>query len=320
MAIKTKNKAYGTAVKKESVLMRNLKEYKDNWPIFLMLVPGLIYFIVFHYIPLYGVTIAFKDFRLLDGILGSPWAGLKYFKMAFDSVDFWNSFRNTMIISLLKLAFTFPAPILLALLLNEVRCMKFKKVVQTISYLPHFLSWVVFAGIITSFLSPSTGVVNLVIKSLGFEPIYFVADNNWFRPILVITAVWKEIGWGTIVYLAALGGVDMQLYEAATIDGASKWKQTLHVTLPAITPTIVVMFIFAVGGIVNDDFDQIYNMYNPAVYKTGEVISTYVYKIGMEGMQYSLATAVGLFKNIIALVLIVGTNYLCKAFDENTLW
>ena len=319
MITKTKNKAIGS-IAKENIIKRTLKEYKNNWPIFLMLVPGLIYFAVFHYAPLYGVVIAFKDYNLLDGILGSQWAGMKYFEMAFASVDFWNAFRNTMIISLLKLAFTFPAPILLALLLNEVRCMRFKKVVQTISYLPHFLSWVVFAGIITSFLSPSTGVVNLVIKQLGFDPIYFVADNDWFRAVLVITAVWKEVGWGTIVYLAALGGVDMQLYEAASIDGASKWKQTIHVTLPAIAPTIVVMFIFAVGGIVNDDFDQIYNMYNPAVYKTGEVISTYVYKIGMEGMQYSLATAIGLFKNIIALILIVGTNYLCKAFDENTLW
>lgn len=315
-----RNQIKNSAIKKENFFTRSFREYKNNWPIFLMIVPGIIYFIIFHYIPLYGVTIAFKDFKLLDGILGSPWAGLKYFKMAFESVDFWNSFRNTMIISFLKLLFNFPAPILLALLLNEVRCMRFKKVVQTISYLPHFLSWVVFAGIITSFLSPSTGVVNLVIKSLGFEPIYFVADNEWFRPILVITAVWKEIGWGTIVYLAALGGVDMQLYEAATIDGASKWKQTIHVTLPAITPTIVVMFIFAVGAIVNDDFDQIYNMYNPAVYKTGEVISTYIYKIGLEGMQYSLATAIGLFKNIIAIVLIVATNYICKAFDENALW
>ena len=315
-----KNQIKNSAIKKENFFTRSFGEYKNNWPIFLMIVPGLIYFIIFHYIPLYGVTIAFKDFKLLEGVMGSPWAGLKYFKMAFESVDFWNSFRNTMIISFLKLLFNFPAPILLALLLNEVRCMRFKKVVQTISYLPHFLSWVVFAGIITSFLSPSTGVVNLVIKSLGFEPIYFVADNEWFRPILVITAVWKEIGWGTIVYLAALGGVDMQLYEAATIDGASKWKQTIHVTLPAITPTIVVMFIFAVGAIVNDDFDQIYNMYNPAVYKTGEVISTYIYKIGLEGMQYSLATAIGLFKNIIAIVLIVATNYICKAFDENALW
>ena len=295
-------------------------EYKKNWPIFLMLVPGLVYFIVFHYIPLYGVTIAFKDYKLLEGILGSDWAGLKYFKMAFASNDFWNSFKNTMIISAMKLVFSFPAPIILALMLNEVRNLRFKKVVQTISYLPHFLSWVVFGGVIISFLSPSTGFVNLIIKALGFEPIYFVADNNWFRPILVITSIWKEIGWGTIVYLAALNGVDMQLYDAATVDGAGKWKQMWVVTLPSIMPAIVIMFIFQVGSIVNDDFDQIFNMYNPAVYKTGEVISTYIYRIGIEGMQYSLSTAIGLFKNVIALILIVGTNYLCRAFDEYALW
>ncbi len=301
-------------------LKTNLMEYKKNWPIFLMLVPGLVYFIVFHYIPLYGVTIAFKDYKLLEGILGSDWAGLKYFKMTFASNDFWNSFKNTMIISAMKLVFSFPAPIILALMLNEVRNLRFKKVVQTISYLPHFLSWVVFGGVIISFLSPSTGFVNLIIKALGFEPIYFVADNNWFRPILVITSIWKEIGWGTIVYLAALNGVDMQLYDAATVDGAGKWKQMWVVTLPSIMPAIVIMFIFQVGSIVNDDFDQIFNMYNPAVYKTGEVISTYIYKIGIEGMQYSLSTAIGLFKNVIALILIVGTNYLCRAFDEYALW
>lgn len=301
-------------------LKTNLLEYKKNWPIFLMLVPGLVYFVIFHYIPLYGVTIAFKDYKLLDGILGSEWAGLKYFKMAFASNDFWNSFKNTMIISAMKLVFSFPAPVILALMLNEVRNLRFKKVVQTISYLPHFLSWVVFGGVIISFLSPSTGFINLVIKALGFEPIYFVADNDWFRPILVLTSIWKEIGWGTIVYLAALNGVDMQLYDAATVDGAGKWKQMWVVTLPSIMPSIVIMFIFQVGSIVNDDFDQIYNMYNPAVYKTGEVISTYIYKIGIEGMQYSLSTAIGLFKNVIALILIVGTNYLCRAFDEYALW
>lgn len=310
----------GSSREPQNLLSRKYQEYRKNWPIFLMLVPGIVYFIIFCYVPLYGVTIAFKDYKLLDGIMKSPWAGLKYFKMAFASNDFWNSFSNTMIISLLKLAFSFPAPILLALLLNEVKNMAFKKVVQTISYMPHFLSWVVLSGVIISFLSPSTGPVNLLLRALGHDPIFFVADNNWFRPVLVISSIWKEIGWSTIVYLAALNSVDMELYEAAKIDGAGKIKQTLHITLPSIMPAITVMFIFAVGAIVNDDFDQIFNMYNPAVYKTGEVISTYIYKIGMEGMQYSLATAIGLFKNVIALVLLVGTNYLCKAFDEYALW
>lgn len=304
----------------QSIINRKILDYKRNWSVFILLVPGIIYYIVFCYVPLYGVTIAFKDYSLTKGVIGSSWAGLKYFKMAFGSNDFWNAFANTFIISFLKLIFSFPAPILLALLLNEVTNMPFKKVVQTISYMPHFLSWVVLSGVIISFLSPSGGPVNLILRQLGHEPIFFVADNKWFRPLLVVSSIWKEIGWSSIVYLAALNSVDVALYDAAKIDGAGKFKQILHVTLPSIRSAITVMFIFAVGAIVNDDFDQIYNLYNPAVYKTGEVISTYIYKIGMEGMQYSLATAIGLFKNIIALVLLVGTNYLCKAFDEYALW
>ena len=304
----------------QSIINRKILDYKRNWSVFILLVPGIIYYIVFCYVPLYGVTIAFKDYSLTKGVIGSSWAGFKYFKMAFASNDFWNAFANTFIISFLKLIFSFPAPILLALLLNEVTNMPFKKVVQTISYMPHFLSWVVLSGVIISFLSPSGGPVNLILRQLGHEPIFFVADNKWFRPLLVVSSIWKEIGWSSIVYLAALNSVDVALYDAAKIDGAGKFKQILHVTLPSIRSAITVMFIFAVGAIVNDDFDQIYNLYNPAVYKTGEVISTYIYKIGMEGMQYSLATAIGLFKNIIALVLLVGTNYLCKAFDEYALW
>ncbi len=304
----------------QSIINRKILDYKRNWSVFILLVPGIIYYIVFCYVPLYGVTIAFKDYSLTKGVIGSSWVGFKYFKMAFASNDFWNAFANTFIISFLKLIFSFPAPILLALLLNEVTNMPFKKVVQTISYMPHFLSWVVLSGVIISFLSPSGGPVNLILRQLGHEPIFFVADNKWFRPLLVVSSIWKEIGWSSIVYLAALNSVDVALYDAAKIDGAGKFKQILHVTLPSIRSAITVMFIFAVGAIVNDDFDQIYNLYNPAVYKTGEVISTYIYKIGMEGMQYSLATAIGLFKNIIALVLLVGTNYLCKAFDEYALW
>lgn len=304
----------------QSIINRKILDYKRNWSVFILLVPGIIYYIVFCYVPLYGVTIAFKDYSLTKGVIGSSWAGFKYYKMAFASNDFWNAFANTFIISFLKLIFSFPAPILLALLLNEVTNMPFKKVVQTISYMPHFLSWVVLSGVIISFLSPSGGPVNLILRQLGHEPIFFVADNKWFRPLLVVSSIWKEIGWSSIVYLAALNSVDVALYDAAKINGAGKFKQILHVTLPSIRSAITVMFIFAVGAIVNDDFDQIYNLYNPAVYKTGEVISTYIYKIGMEGMQYSLATAIGLFKNIIALVLLVGTNYLCKAFDEYALW
>ena len=234
----------GSSREPQNLLNRKYQEYRKNWPIFLMLVPGIVYFIIFCYVPLYGVTIAFKDYKLLDGIMKSPWAGLKYFKMAFASNDFWNSFSNTMIISLLKLAFSFPAPILLALLLNEVKNMAFKKVVQTISYMPHFLSWVVLSGVIISFLSPSTGPVNLLLRALGHDPIFFVADNNWFRPVLVISSIWKEIGWSTIVYLAALNSVDMELYEAARIDGAGVWRIFIYVILPTSKPALATIALF----------------------------------------------------------------------------
>ena len=198
--------------------------------------------------------------------------------------------------------------------------MRFKKVVQTVSYLPHFLSWVVLAGVIGTFLSPSTGPINGLLVQLGIKPIYFVADKNWFRPILVILSLWKEVGWSSIIYLAALSSVDPELYEAAMLDGAGRFKQTIHITLPAISNVIVIMLIFAVGGIVNDDFDQIFNLYTPAVYSVGDVLSTYVYRIGLEGMQYSYSTAIGLFKNVIAFILIITTNYLSGKFSDYGLW
>lgn len=297
-----------------------LGKYVTHRALVLMFLPGLLYYIIFHYAPMYGLVISFKDFRLLDGILASPWVGFKHFSVIFENAGFWNVFKNTLIISGLKLIFNFPAPILLALLLNEVRNRHFKKAVQTITYLPHFLSWVVLAGIVINFLSPSTGPINMLLKALGMNPIFFVGSQTWFRPVLVISAMWKEVGWGTIVYLAALSGVNQEMYDAAMIDGAGRFKQTIHVTLPAIAPVIVIMLIFAVGGIVNDDFDQIFNMYNAAVYSVGDVISTYVYRVGLEQMRYSYSAAVGLFKNGIAFCLIVMTNYIARKFSDYGLW
>ena len=293
---------------------------KVNNALLIMLIPGLVYYIVFCYMPMYGITISFKDFKILDGINASPWAGLKYYKMAFSEPEFWRVFKNTLVISGLKLLINFPAPIILALLLNEVRCLRFKKVIQTISYLPHFLSWVVLAGVVSTVLSPSTGPINSILVKLGMQPIYFVADKNWFRPVLVLSSLWKEVGWGSIIYLAALSSVNTELYEAAMLDGANRFKQTIHVTLPSITNVIVIMLIFAVGGIVNDDFDQIFNLYTPAVYSVGDVLGTYVYRVGLEGMQYSYSTAIGLFKNVIAFTLILLTNYLSGKFSDYGLW
>lgn len=297
-----------------------LHTVKIHKALLIMLIPGLLYYLVFCYMPMYGLTISFKDFRILDGIGASPWVGLKYYKMALLDSEFWRVFKNTLIISGLKLIFNFPAPIILALLLNEVRAVRFKKTVQTISYLPHFLSWVVLAGVVQNFLSPSTGPINGLLVNLGMKPIYFVADKNWFRPLLVILSLWKEIGWSSIIYLAALSSVDVELYEAAMLDGAGRFKQTIHITIPSISNVIIIMLIFAVGGIVNDDFDQIFNLYTPAVYSVGDVLSTYVYRVGLEGMQYSYSTAIGLFKNVIAFILIIGTNYLSGKFSDYGLW
>jgi len=293
------------------------KEYKKSRYLFLMLVPTLIWYALFHYGPLYGVQLAFKDFSPIKGIWGSPWVGLEHFKfLFFQSPDFLRIFRNTVLISLYHLIFGFPAPIILALLLNEIRFSVFKKVAQSISYIPHFFSWVVLAGIVTVMLSPSEGPVNYILTMLGMEPIYFLADSNYFRSTLVITGIWKEIGWGTIIYLAALSGVDPALYEAAKMDGASRAKQTWYVTLPSILPVITIMFILSLGGILNAGFDQIFNLYNPAVYDVADIIDTYVYRAGILGAQFGLTTAVGLFKNIIGITLVLGTNYIVKKLGQ----
>ena len=286
----------------------------------IMLIPAIVYFIVFHYIPLYGVTIAFKDYKFSQGILGSEWAGLEHFRRLFGLESFWQCLRNTLIISLWKFAIGFPAPIIFSLILNEVTNSKFKKSVQTVSYLPHFVSWVVLGGILTQLLSPSTGPVNLIIKAFGGEPIYFLADSKYFRGVLVISHVWKSIGWGSIVYLAALTSSDQQVHEAAMIDGANRFQRIIKITIPEITPVITIMLILAVGGLINDDFDQVFNLYNTAVYDVGDVLSTYTYRAGLVDMEYSFATAVGLFKNIISVTLVVGTNMICKKINDYAIW
>ena len=293
-----------------------LDGYKKHKMLTLMLMIGVIWYVIFKYLPMYGLIISFKDLRILDGIKGSPWVGLKHFKFAFGSTDFWNVFRNTLIISGMKLLINFPAPIIFALLLNEVRNATFKKVTQTISYLPHFLSWVVLGGVIINFLSPTSGLVNVIIKGMGFQPIYFVASKDWFRKVLVGSSLWKDIGWSSIVYLAALAGVDQSLYEAATVDGANKFKKMIHVTLPSISPIVVVMMIFAVGKVVNDDFDQVFNLINPAVYSVGDVLSTYIYKVGLENMRYSYSAAIEFFKNSISFALVMTTNHLAKKYSD----
>jgi len=299
---------------------RHAKRYWKARYLVVLFIPAIVYYVVFHYIPIYGILIAFKDYRFKLGIWGSPWVGFEHFRDLFGLPSFWEVFRNTIVISLYKLVFSFPAPIVLALMLNEVMHMFFKRFVQTISYLPHFLSWVVISGLFVQFLSPSIGPVNMFLKALGLDPIYFLADPHWFRTVLVVTDIWKEVGWGTIIYLAALTGINPELYEASTVDGATRLQNIRYITLPSMAPVVTIMFILAVGRIVNDDFDQIFNMYSPAVYKVGDVLSTYTYRRGLVELDYSFAAAVGLFKNVIAFVLILITNAISRRLNEYGLW
>lgn len=300
-----------------SHLYKIIQNYNRHKFLFILFVPTLIFFIVFHYLPMYGVIIAFKDYRFNEGIWGSPWVGLQYFKMMFEGIGFTSVFKNTIIISSLKLIFGFPAPIILALLLNELRGGKFKRTVQTISYLPHFLSWVILAGILKQFLSPSIGPIGHIMNFLGLRPIYFLQDSEWFRSVLVGTSLWKGVGWGTIVYLAGIASINFELYEAAIVDGAGRFRRAVHITLPSLVPIVTFMFILSVGSLISDDFDQILNLLNPAVEQVGDVISTYTYRIGLVMMEYSYSAAVGLFRNIIAIILILATNFIIKKMSDN---
>lgn len=301
-------------------LLHTLADYKKHSLLFLMLLPTVLYFIIFHYLPMYGVTIAFKDYYILKGIMGSEWVGLKHFKDVFSGLFFWPVFRNTLIISVYKLLFGFIAPIGLAILLNEVSHNKFKKTVQSITYLPHFMSWVVLSGLLIEILSPSRGPINIFLQSMGLEPIFFIAEKSWFRGILVGSSIWKEAGWSSIIYLAAISGIDPQMYEVAELDGASRLRKIWSITIPSIMPVIIIMFIFATGKIIQDDFEQVYNLLNPAVMEVGDVVSTYTYREGLERMNYSYAAAVGLFKNIISFTLVMGTNFVARKTSDYALW
>lgn len=301
-------------------LKLSLKGISRNRYLYLLLLPGLIYFIIFKYGPMYGVIIAFQDYNMIKGISGSEWVGLEQFERLFRTSTFKQVFMNTFIISLLKLVFGFPAPIVLALLLNEIRHRVFKRVTQSIMYLPHFVSWVIFSGIIISFLNPVDGLFNFIIKEFGGDPINFLIRSEYFRTILVTSDIYKGMGWGTIIYLAAITGVNLELYEASRIDGASRMRQTWHITLPAIRPVIFIMLILSLGGILEAGFEQIYLLYSPLVYEVADVIDTYVFRMGIQRANYSLATAAGLFKSVIGLFFIVSANAIVKRFGGDGLW
>lgn len=296
--------------------------YKYRFYFYLM-IPGLLYFIIFKYIPMIGVLVAFKDVKPYYGLvemIKAPWVGFKHFETFFNSIFFTQVFKNTLVISFMYLILGFPAPIILALMLNEVRHEPFKKTIQTITYLPHFLSMVVVAGLVQNVLSPSSGVVNAILGLFGIDPIFFLGRNDCIRWVLTITAIWQEIGWGSIIYLAALAGVSNDLYEAATVDGASRWTQLWHVTIPSIMPIITIMFIMAVGKLLDAGFERVLLLYSPAVYESADIIDTFVYRKGLTELQYSFSTAVGLFKSVIAFVLIAGTNWAAKKMGQESLW
>jgi len=304
-------------------LIALLKAINKNGFYYLLALPGLLYFLIFHYLPMFGIIVAFKDitpFSGLDGILHQPFVGLFHFERWVKSYYFTNVMGNTLIISGLKLLFGFPTPIILALLINEVRTVWFKRTVQTISYMPHFLSMVVVSGLVMNLLSSQGGLMNQFVVALGGKSHAYLTDPHYFRAILVGSHVWQHVGWGTILYLAAMAGIDPQLYEAAMIDGANKFQQIRHITLPGITFVIIILLIFAIGGLLNAGFEQILLLYSPAVYSVADIIDTYVYRSGLLGMQYSFATAVGVFKSIIAMILLLGANWVARRLGQTGIW
>lgn len=297
-----------------------IRDIRKNYDLYLLLIPGLAMLILFRYVPMYGITIAFKDFNIFQGILKSPWAGLENFRRLFTTPEFFRIFRNTLLISCYKIVFNFPLPIIIAVCLNEMRCLKLKKTIQTVIYLPHFLSWVIVAGIFTSVLSTSSGIVNSIIRDCGGQPIPFLMSNRWFRSILVLTDGWKTMGWGSIIYIAAISGIDQELYEAAEIDGAGRLKKIWHITLPMLSSTIVLMLILRLGTIMVDGQEQVLMLYNPTVYETGDILTTYVYRMGIGKMDYSFSSAVGLLNSVISLFLVLSGNYISGKLTNRTIW
>lgn len=293
--------------------------WKNRW-LFLLFLPTLLTYIFFKYVPMWGVTIAFKDYKPLFGYWKSEWVGLQHFRTFFSLPDSTRVIKNTLILGLESLIFTFPLPILLALLLNEIRNERFKKTVQTVSYLPHFLSVVVVCGMVTILLDPLRGGINQIISALGGKTINFLSESKWFRPVYIITGVWQGLGWNTIIYLAAISGVDVNMYEAARLDGANRIQQMFSITLPSIAPTMVTMLILSVGRIMDSSVEKALLLQKPITYDVSDLISTYVYRFGMLNNKYGYSTAVGLVTAVVNLVLLLTANTIAKKISENSLF
>lgn len=293
--------------------------YADR-QLYIMLIPFLLFYALFVYKPMWGLQVAFKDYNIFKGMSGSEWVGFKNFQTVFGNPYFFRILRNTLLISFYSLVFSFPMPIILALLLNEVRNKKFKGTIQTLTYLPYFISAVVVCGMVTSFLSPSTGIVNIILDKLGFDKVYFLSKPQYFRTIFILQAIWQNTGYSSIVYIAALGGIDMELYDAAKVDGCGRWKQMLHVTLPGLLPTIVTLFIINVGNVLNVNYEKIILLYQPATYETADVINSYVYRLGIEQSNYGVSTAMGLFNSAVGFVLVYIANKMSNKINGTGLW
>lgn len=315
----TKKATTGLMPVKKSLGSRIASDLRNNWQLHLMILPGIILVLIFKYAPLAGITIAFKDFYPARGIFGSDWVGLENFQYMFDLPDTARVLWNTLKIAVLKIIINFPIPIIVAILLNEVRSNFFKRSVQTIVYLPYFISWVILAGIILDIFSLE-GIVNKTLNAMGLSSVFFLGDNSKFVGLLVGTDVWKNFGYGTVVYLAAITGVDESLFEAARIDGANRFKQILHVTIPSIAPIIMLMMILNLGNVLNAGFEQVFNLYNPLVYESADIIDTFVYRISLVEANYSLGTAVGLLKSVVSFILIVSSYALANKYSDYTIF
>jgi putative aldouronate transport system permease protein len=291
-----------------------------TWMLYLMLLLPMAFFVIFRYVPMTNIVIAFKDYNIFRGVWASPWVGWKYFIQAFQSRDFYNALRNTITLNLLDLAMGFPAPIILAILLNELTVKSYKKLTQTIVYLPHFLSWIIISGIAAQLFAPSGGVINIALSKFNIGPINFLMEKGKWIATYIGLGVWKEMGWGTIIYLAAITGINPELYEAAEVDGAGRWRKIWHVTLPGIRPTIVVLLIMNLGRILGSEFDRPYTMANPTVMQVADVISTLVYRVGIRSSQFSFTTAIGLFQSVICVLFLVAANTIAKKSGERGIW
>ncbi|VSQ36726.1 protein LplB [Streptococcus pneumoniae] len=300
---------------KKSKIQLTVEHIQKYWILYLMMIPATVLLILFTYGPMYGIIMAFQDFTVFKGYTGSPFVGLKHFQRLFSDPLFYRLFKNTFMVGVLDFLFSFPAPLIFALILNEVRKVRFKSVVQSISYLPHFIPLVVMVGIIFE-LFGSYGIINSLLSSLGMEPISFFTKSEWFFPLYIGSGVWKTIGWGSIIYMGALTNIDSTLYEAADMDGANRWHKMWHVTLPSLRPTVVTLFILNAGGIMQVGFEKVFLMSSPATYEVSDVLSTYVYRQGILNSDFSYSAAVGLFNNIVALLFVLLANKIAKKLGE----